>query len=473
MLLENKSLDLVPLVGSFYGGKSSVNMYTKGNLQLSVKKSLLVLFSPLVRDALASVGCCKPVSISIPEVSLAAIKSLMEMLEYGYSHTNKFSSEKIEEILTAAIVMEIDLKDLKIEESDGFDDGNRKKTNPSKSDEIEKLMVMDKSKIKEEYSEVTVKEEPSEELLITVEANKGRGENDPGQDHDPPNKRARIEVTPTPTTNFPEPTMASHQPPPQPTQSINPFYGSSPQPGSSNSQSPYQFGSSGHNMQFGSQVPMQGTQSMQRMVSIQSSSNGSPSMVPIQFVSNPNYFQPQSPNVSPNYPMQQTSLHQTQPGNQTGPVIGAKGQPLGNMLGQMGPRGPQTLVQQVPCTGACCPQPPQEQRTNMNQFQTKTNQGSNFYNQPSYQGTNNSYQPRFSQNQYKKNLKVKSAPWNLMTLEEKQSITCPDWNRGNCTREGDDYFCYFMGRKLRHCCSRLVDKDRICWGKHKEPFHHD
>jgi len=476
MLLENKYVDLVPLVGSFSGGRSSIKIYTKGDFQLSVNRSLLVLFSPLVRDAVASVGCCKTVSISIPEVSLEAVQSLVQMLEYGWSYTSRYSSEKVEEIIAAGKVMGVDLKDLKVDESYGLDhDHIRKK---SETFEIEKLLEGDKKMIKKEYSEVPIKEEPSEELLISVETQntiKDLGENISGHDKAPPSKRARTEVTPTPTTNFPEPTPTSHFQA-QPARPINQHFGSSFQSLPGSNPSPYQFGSPDHNLQanrsqfqsspqFGSPVPMQGTPSIQRMVPIQSSSSGSPSMVPIQLVSNPNYIQSQMPNGSPNYTMQHATLRPSQPGPHPGPMVNAGVTPNGNM---MGTRGLQTgtLVQQVPCTGPCCPQPPHVMRTNMQQFQAKTNQ-------QSYQGTSTSYQPSFPQNQYKKNQKTKSVPWNAMSLEEKQSITCPDWNRGNCTRQGkgDDFFCFFMGRKLRHSCSRLVDNNRICWGKHREHFH--
>jgi len=68
---------------------------------------------------------------------------------------------------------------------------------------------------------------------------------------------------------------------------------------------------------------------------------------------------------------------------------------------------------------------------------------------------------------------MKNVPWNMMTVDEKQQITCTDWNRGSCPRDvkGEDSFCFLMGRKMRHSCSRVVDRDRICWGKHREPFH--
>jgi len=70
----------------------------------------------------------------------------------------------------------------------------------------------------------------------------------------------------------------------------------------------------------------------------------------------------------------------------------------------------------------------------------------------------------------------KKASLLTMTVEEKRLMTCLDWNNGLCPRVDTGKLCASGGSKKKHVCSKIVKSSKFggakaCWGKHREKDH--
>ena len=87
-----------------------------GNYKNLVSKRILIMFSPVMKSLIASLPCCTPASIIIPNVSSRVVQHLARILETGSTTgVPSDSFKQVYEIIELAKVLSIDVSDLRRE----------------------------------------------------------------------------------------------------------------------------------------------------------------------------------------------------------------------------------------------------------------------------------------------------------------------------------------------------------------------
>ena len=85
-----------------------------GNYKNLVSKRILIMFSPVMKSLIASLPCCTPASIIIPDFSSAVVQHLVRILETGSTTgVQSDSFKQVYEIIEVAKVFSIDVSDLR------------------------------------------------------------------------------------------------------------------------------------------------------------------------------------------------------------------------------------------------------------------------------------------------------------------------------------------------------------------------
>merc|ERR1719369_1470473 len=94
-------------------------IYSGNSKSQEVAKKVLVMFSPVARALVASLPCCTPSSIIIPNSSPSVVQHLVDILESGYTTgVPSDSFKQVYEIIELAKTLGIDVSDLRREMKD-------------------------------------------------------------------------------------------------------------------------------------------------------------------------------------------------------------------------------------------------------------------------------------------------------------------------------------------------------------------
>ena len=96
-----------------YDGDGKI-IFFSGSEKVIVSKSILMMFSPVVRSLVSSLPCCSSPSIIIPNFSPAVVHHFVQILESGYTTgVPNDSFKQVYEIIELAKILDIDISDLR------------------------------------------------------------------------------------------------------------------------------------------------------------------------------------------------------------------------------------------------------------------------------------------------------------------------------------------------------------------------
>ena len=93
-----------------------VSIISGDNEEIQTNKYLLSVFSPILRNLLTST-CDTSQIIFFPDSSTLSIRNLLNIINSGFSVTEKISNEDITEITETALLLSIDIKELRNDEN--------------------------------------------------------------------------------------------------------------------------------------------------------------------------------------------------------------------------------------------------------------------------------------------------------------------------------------------------------------------
>ena len=88
-----------------------VSIISGDNEEIQTNKYLLSVFSPILRNLLSNPGDTSQI-IFLPDVSTLPIRNLLNIINSGFSVTEKISNEDIKEITETSQLLSIDITEL-------------------------------------------------------------------------------------------------------------------------------------------------------------------------------------------------------------------------------------------------------------------------------------------------------------------------------------------------------------------------